>query len=92
MAAPSGFGSDARMTRGMAIAEKGVISGNEDSSFIVPSQTSGALYWVKLLGAGWVCTCPDFENRADEIEMCKQAFAVKFWIASRVELQEKPKP
>jgi putative transposase len=47
---------------------------------------------VKLLGAGWVCSCPDFENRADEIEMCKHAFAVKFWIASRVELKEQPKP
>jgi putative transposase len=88
----SGFGSNARMTRGMEIAEKGVISENADGNFSVPSQTSGSVYQVKLLGAGWVCTCPDFENRADSIEMCKHAFAVKFWTASRVELQEKPKP
>jgi transposase-like protein len=39
-----------------------------------------------------VCTCPDFENRADQLEMCKHAFAVKFWIAARVELEQKPKP
>ena len=49
-------------------------------------------YEVKILGETWVCSCPDFENRADQIEMCKHAFAVKFWIASRVELQEQPKP
>ncbi len=85
--------SDARMTRGMAIAEKNAISENEDGSFSVPSQTrENVSYQVKILGESWVCNCPDFESRADSIEMCKHAFAVKFWIASRVELQEKPKP
>jgi hypothetical protein len=93
MTAPSGFGSDARMTRGMEIAEKRVISENADGSFSVPSQTSGSLsYEVRVMGEAWVCNCPDFENPADRIEMCKHAFAVKFWIASRVEIQEKPKP
>ena len=92
MTAGSAFGSDARMTRGMAIAEKGVISENADGSFSVPSQTSDFSYEVRIMGEAWICTCPDFENRADQIEMCKHAFAVKFWIASRVELQDKPKP
>jgi len=80
------------MTRGMEIAENGRISENADGSFSVPSQTSNLSYEVKVIGVAWVCTCPDFENRADQIEMCKHAFAVKFWIASRVELQQAPKP
>lgn len=80
------------MTRGMEIAEKGRISENADGSFSVPSQTSASVYQVKLLGASWVCTCPDFENRADQIDLCKHGFAVKFWIAAKVELQQAPKP
>jgi len=76
----------------MEIAEKGRISENADGSFSVPSQTSDLSYQVRILGQVWVCSCPDFENRADHIEMCKHAFAVKFWIASRVELQQAPKP
>jgi len=81
------------MTRGMEIAEKSAISENADGSFSVPSQTrEGVSYTVKVFGEAWVCDCPDFENRADQIETCKHAFAVRFWIASRVELQAKPKP
>lgn len=90
---PNPDGSDARMTRGMAIAERNVISENSDGSFTIPSQTrEGVSYEVRLIGNSLVCNCPDFENRADEIEACKHAFAVKFWIASNVYLQEKPKP
>lgn len=82
-----------RLERGQAIAEKNVISENADGSFAVPSQTKqGISYEVRIIGATWVCNCPDFENRADEIDLCKHAFAVKFWIAARVEIQEKPKP
>jgi transposase-like protein len=40
----------------------------------------------------WTCTCPDFVNRVGEIDLCKHIYAVKFWIAVRVELQEQPKP
>ncbi|HUI01104.1 MAG TPA: transposase, partial [Nitrososphaerales archaeon] len=84
--------SDARMTRGLEISKTATIAENEDGSFTVPSQTSGAAYQVKTIGGVWVCSCPDFENRADQIEMCKHAFAVKFWIAARVEIQQAPKP
>ena len=84
--------SDARMTRGLEISKTATIAEREDGSFTIPSQTSGSVYEVKTLGGVWVCTCPDFENRADQIEMCKHAFAVKFWIAARVELEQKPKP
>ncbi len=85
--------SDARRTRGLEIAKSNVISENANGSFSVPSQfKQGKVYSVKVLGEVWVCSCPDFENRADQIETCKHVFAVKFWIAARVELQEKPKP
>jgi len=84
--------SDARMTRGLEISKTATIAENEDGSFSVPSQTSNSSYQVKTLAGVWVCSCPDFENRADQIEMCKHAFAVKFWIAARVELQQAPRP
>lgn len=81
------------MTRGLELSKTATIAEREDGSFTVPSQTSPLLsYQVKMLGQAWVCSCPDFETRADQIEMCKHAFAVKFWIASRVELQQAPKP
>jgi len=81
------------MTKGTLIAEQGRISENEDGSFSVPSQTRpDASYQVRLLGSMWVCNCPDFENRADQIETCKHGIAARLWVASRVELQEKPRP
>jgi len=80
------------MTRGLELSKTATIAENEDGSFSVPSQTSGSVYQVKTLAGAWVCSCPDFENRADQIEMCKHAFAVKFWIAAKVELQQAPKP
>lgn len=86
-------GSDARMMRGMELAEKGKISENQDGSFSVPSQTSAdTIYEVRLMESVWVCSCPDFENRADEITFCKHIHAVKFWIASNTQIQNKPKP
>jgi transposase-like protein len=87
------FPSEARIVRGHEIAKSNVIVENEDGSFSVPSQSqTDVVYQVKVLGEVWVCSCPDFENRADAIEACKHVFAVKFWIASRVELREEPKP
>jgi transposase-like protein len=81
------------MTRGLELSKTATIAEEEDGSFTVPSQTSHSVsYQVKLLGGVWVCSCPDFETRADQIEMCKHAFAVKFWIASRVEIHAQPKP
>ena len=85
--------NDARMERGLAIAKMNVITENADGSFSVPSQAEqGVVYGVKALGSEWVCSCPDFENRADMIQACKHIHAVKFWVAARVELQEKPRP
>ena len=60
-----GVGSDARMKRGLQIAEKSEIRENEDGSFNVPSQTSVNIsYQVRIIGATWVCSCPDFENQS----------------------------
>ena len=61
--------------------------------FSVPSQSrEGVSYLVKVFGQEWTCDCPDFVNRADKIDGCKHIFAVKFWIAARAELEQKPKP
>lgn len=85
--------SDSRRTRGLEIARMNVISENLDGSFNVPSQFDATkAYSVKALGGVWVCSCPDFEDRADQIEACKHVFAVRFWVAAQVELAEKPKP
>ena len=66
---------------------------NGDGSFSVPSQTRrNVSYTVRVFGQEWVCDCPDYQNRADRIDACKHTFAVKFWIASKVELESKPKP
>ena len=85
--------SSSREERGLYIAKHSSISENPDGSFSVPSQNDRAItYTVKVFGEAWTCDCPDFLNRADQIDTCKHAFAVRFWIASKVELQGQPKP
>jgi transposase-like protein len=77
----------------LAIAKSSAIVENEDGSFSVPSQTKKEVsYTVRVIGDAWTCDCPDFLNRADQIDACKHTFAVKFWIASKVELESKPRP
>jgi transposase-like protein len=84
---------DFRQERGLAIAKLNVITENVDGSFSVPSQSDkNVAYQVKAMSEIWVCSCPDFENRADSIEACKHIFAVRFWVAAKVELQKAPKP
>jgi hypothetical protein len=84
---------DARAERGLTISKEQGIFENLDGSFVVPSQTrKGVQYEVKAICREWVCNCPDFTNRADSITACKHIHAVKFWVAARVELEEKPKP
>ncbi|MDV3244904.1 MAG: DDE-type integrase/transposase/recombinase [Nitrososphaerales archaeon] len=82
-----------RMSRGLEIAKMNVISENADGSFSVPSQADRSVeYQVKALGQVWVCSCPDFENRADTTEACKHVHAARFWVAAQVELAQKPRP
>jgi transposase-like protein len=89
--APSVF--DNRREKGLAIAKANGITENPDGSFSVPSQTLDAIsYTVINFGGVWVCDCPDYQNRADSIEACKHILGTRFWIAARVELQQKPKP
>jgi transposase-like protein len=84
---------DSREERGLAIAKMNTIAENADGSFSVPSQADRTVsYQVKALGGVWVCSCPDFANRADSIEACKHIHAVRFWVAAQVELADKPKP
>ena len=82
-----------REDRGLAIAKSSAITENEDGSFSIASQSDRAVsYTVRAFGSEWTCDCPDFLSRADQIEICKHAFAVKFWIASRVEPDDQSKP
>lgn len=82
--------NDGRMERGLAIAKMNVITENADGSFSVPSQSVGEIaYLVRAIEAGYVCNCPDHIQRKT---VCKHIHAVKFYIAARVESQEKPKP
>jgi transposase-like protein len=82
-----------RESRGLEIAKSAIIRGNEDGSFSVPSQTfEGQFYTVRVIGNEWTYDCPDFLNRADRIDSCKHVLATRFWIASKVELEAKPKP
>ncbi|MDG6966978.1 MAG: IS1/IS6 family transposase [Nitrososphaerota archaeon] len=84
---------DARVERGLAMSKKEGIFENLDGSFVVPSQSrKDVKYEVRAIGATWVCNCPDFETRADSISACKHIHAVRFWVAAKVELEQKPKP
>jgi transposase-like protein len=84
---------DARRMKALTICEENKIAENIDGSFNVPSQSKqGFAYEVRLLGKTWVCNCPDFETRADQIEACKHGLAVSLWIAARVEIKQEPKP
>ena len=77
----------------MEIAKHTEITENADGSFSVPSQTVGEIaYTVRRIEGGYSCNCPDYTQRHAEVGECKHCHGVRFWIAARVELQEKPKP
>lgn len=65
---------DARQQRGMLIAATQPISRIEQR-WVVPSQSSRAIYSVETDGPQPHCTCPDFELRGLP---CKHIFAVEF--------------
>jgi|SRR5271157_354662 len=84
---------DLRRERGLEIAKMKAISENADGSFSVPSQSIGEIvYRVMVVNGQYECNCPDFTQRHTEVGSCKHIHAVRFWVAARVELQEKPKP
>ncbi|MDG6995281.1 MAG: IS1/IS6 family transposase [Nitrososphaerota archaeon] len=81
------------MTRGEQIAKEKTILENGDGSFSVPSQTVEEIaYLVRLIDGKYLCNCLDFKHRHEEVGICKHIHAVKFWIASQVEIEQKPKP
>ncbi|MDG6995764.1 MAG: IS1 family transposase [Nitrososphaerota archaeon] len=45
-----------------------------------------------MIDGKYICNCLDFKHRHEEVGICKHIHAVKFWIASQVELKQKPKP
>jgi transposase-like protein len=81
------------MMRGAAIARAATITELPTGGFAVPALTrEGVTYEVRIIGDTIVCNCPDYLNRAHMIDCCKHGHALSFWLAARVELQEKPKP
>jgi transposase-like protein len=85
--------SDARKERGLDIAKRATIAENSDGSFSVPSQSVEEIaYRVVKVEGGYSCNCPDFVQRHVVVGECKHCHAVRFWIALKVELQEKPRP
>jgi transposase-like protein len=82
-----------RMTRGAILAKENVISENANGTFSVPSQTVEEIaYLVRMIDGKWVCNCIDFKERHDQIGLCYHIHAVKFWIATQVEIKHEPKP
>lgn len=85
--------SDPRADRGLDIAKSNGITENADGSFSVPSQSVPEVaYRVIPLEGSYSCNCPDFVRRHEEIGSCKHIHGVKFWIAAKVELEERTKP
>ncbi len=82
------------MEKGLDISRKFLIMENTDGSFSVPSQSVEEIaYLVRLIDGKYICNCLDFKERVSKIgEICKHIHAVKFWIASQVEIKQEPKP
>lgn len=90
----NGDNSLGRMNRGIELAKAKQILELGNGMFSVPSATVEEIaYLVRLVDGRYECNCPDFKFRIfRKIDLCKHAHAVKFWIASKVELEQKPKP
>lgn len=67
---------DAREQRGLVIAALCRIT-RQDDYFVVPSQSNGGTYRVRVTGTDCSCSCPDFEERG---EPCKHVYAVRYAI------------
>lgn len=81
------------MTRGERIAKEKSIAENADGSFSVPSQSVEEIaYLVRLIDGKYICNCLDFKYNLRNPDICKHIHAVKFWVASQVEIKQKPKP
>ncbi|MGH2638118.1 MAG: IS6 family transposase [Rhabdochlamydiaceae bacterium] len=92
MANPETYNSsENRMMRGERLAREKTILENADGSFSVPSATVEEIaYLVRLIDGKYICNCMDF--KFNHVEACKHVHAVKFWIATQVELKQAPKP
>jgi transposase-like protein len=82
---------DTRITRGLALSERGTIVENPDGSFTVPSQLdSEKSYRVALIHNEWTCDCPDFFYRHIT---CKHVYATKFLLTVKHYIKEEaPEP
>lgn len=89
---PTNFEYNKRMLRGHQMIEDGIkpekIALNQ---YLVPSQTSDAVYIVSKHFEKWGCTCPDFAYRH---LTCKHIHAVSLWtrLSKKLEAESKPDP
>ena len=67
---------ETREQRGAAIAELGQIKRRGRHCWHVKSQTGSGTWVVDIENRKFICTCPDYETRA---EFCKHIFAVEIW-------------
>jgi len=65
----------------------------ETEAFPFPQTVEEVAYLVRLIDGKYVCNCLDFKYKEQrQIQACKHIHAVKFWIASQVEIKQAPKP
>ncbi|HOV81592.1 MAG TPA: IS5 family transposase [Methanothrix sp.] len=69
--------TEARDTKGKAIAENGNVKKVNDHSFKVKSQSGNGVYEVKATPNGMTCTCPDFVYRGGK---CKHIQATRYYL------------
>ena len=86
---PTNLEYNKRLLRGHQMIEDGIkpekIALNQ---YLVPSQTSDAIYIVSMHYNKWNCTCPDFTYRHLS---CKHIHAVSLWTRLSKKLEEEPK-
>lgn len=64
----------ARRERGQSIAAMTRVEERKPGLWVVPAQTGGGTYWVKMANNPPTCTCKDFEKRE---QACKHIHAVR---------------
>jgi transposase len=71
---------EGRRERGRAIAAVCRIEERKPGLWIVPAQTGGGSYWVRMVDSPPTCTCEDFAKRERD---CKHIHAVRLRIEQR---------
>src|SRR5262245_18626943 len=73
---------EARRRRGRAIAAACRIEQRKPGLWVVPAQTGGGSYWVRMDDSPPTCTCEDFAKRERD---CKHIHAVRLLVEQRAD-------